>query len=52
MFGFSIDVCAPVMLKATVAFRSRARSLQRVVYCLFGNEAYDNFRKVLDEVDK
>jgi len=52
MFGFSIDFCAPVMLQATVAFRSRARSLQRVVYCLFGTEAYDNFRKVLDEVDK
>src|SRR5262245_54697088 len=36
MFGFPIDFCAPVMLRATDAFRSRARSLQRVVYCLFG----------------
>ena len=52
MFGFPIDFCAPVMLKTTVAFRNRARSLQRVVYCLFGTEAYENFRRVLDEVDK
>lgn len=52
MFGFPIPFCAPVMLKTTVAFRNRARSLQRVVYCLFGTEAYDNFRKVLDEIEQ
>jgi len=51
MFGFPIDFCAPVMLQATVAFRPRARSLQRVVYCLFGDDAFQNFRKVLEEVD-
>ena len=51
MFGFPIDFCAPVMLDATIAFRSRARSLQRVVYCLFGPDAYENFRRALDEVD-
>jgi len=52
MFGFPIDFCAPVMLDATVAFRPRARSLQRVIYCLFGNESYENFKRVLDGIDQ
>lgn len=52
MFGFPMDFCAPVMLEATVAFRPRARSLQRVIYCLFGNEAYENFKRVLDGIDQ
>jgi O-acetyl-ADP-ribose deacetylase (regulator of RNase III) len=51
MFGFPIDFCAPVMLEATVAFRSRARSLQRVIYCLFGTESYEKFRRVLEEIE-
>jgi len=52
MFGFPIDFCAPVMLEATMAFRNRARSLQRVVYCLFGEESYENFRKALAEIER
>lgn len=52
MFGFPIDFCAPVMLDATVAFRPRARSLQRVIYCLFGNEAYETFRRVFEEIEQ
>jgi len=52
MFGFPIDVCAPVMLHATVAFRPRARSLQRVVYCLFSEASFESFQHVLAEVDR
>ncbi|HJW95398.1 MAG TPA: macro domain-containing protein [Thermoanaerobaculia bacterium] len=51
MFGFPIDFCAPVMLGATLEFRPRARSLQRVIYCLFGTESYERFRHVLEEIE-
>jgi O-acetyl-ADP-ribose deacetylase (regulator of RNase III) len=52
MFGFPIDFCAPVMLDATLAFRPRARSLQRVIYCLFGAEAHESFRRALEEIEQ
>lgn len=43
--------CARNMLQATVDFRSRARSLQRVVYCLFGKVSHDLFTRVLQELE-
>lgn len=49
-FGFSFERCAHIMLGATLDFRSRARSLQRVVYFLFGDEPYTTFQRVLTEL--
>ena len=43
--------CARNMLQATVDFRSRARSVQRVVYCLFGKASHDLFTRVLQELE-
>lgn len=51
MFGFPFERCARVMIGATIDFRKNARSLQRVVYCLFGVEAYDVFARVLKELE-
>lgn len=51
VFGFPIERCARVMLGATIDFKSHARSLQRVVYCLFGADPYDQFRRVLEELE-
>jgi O-acetyl-ADP-ribose deacetylase len=50
-FGFSNERCARVMLTATMEFRSRARSLQRAVFCLFGKEEFQDFDRVLKELE-
>ena len=51
-FGFSTERCARVMLAATLQHRSRARSLQRAVFCLFGPEEYAIFERVLGEIEQ
>ena len=50
-FGFSTERCARVMLGATIDHRSRARSLQRAVFCLFGSQEYAVFESVLKELE-
>jgi O-acetyl-ADP-ribose deacetylase (regulator of RNase III) len=50
-FGFTIERCARVMLTATMQHRSRARSLQRAVFCVFGAQEYAVFEKVLGELE-
>ena len=39
--------CARVMIRAAISFRSRARSLQRVVFVLFNEEAHNAFERAL-----
>jgi O-acetyl-ADP-ribose deacetylase (regulator of RNase III) len=46
--GFTSERAAQVMLGATFDYRSRARSLQRATFCLFGQDEYDAFSRVLD----
>jgi O-acetyl-ADP-ribose deacetylase (regulator of RNase III) len=43
----AVDRCAEIMLDVTLDFASRARSLQRVVYCLFNESVYEAFDRVL-----
>lgn len=50
-FGFPVERCARIMLGAAVDFRGRARSLQRVVYCLFGKDPHATFTRVLKELE-
>ena len=50
-FGFDTERCARVMLAATIDFRNRARSLQRAVYCLMGQEEHAIFARVLQELE-
>jgi len=45
-----LEEIATVMIQAALDFRSRARSLQRVVFCLFGAQAYDIFERLLREL--
>lgn len=49
--GFTTERCARVMVRTALDFRSRARSLQRAVFCLFGQEEYSIFESVLAELD-
>src|SRR6266498_1632926 len=50
-FGLPLERSARVMLAATIDFRPQARSLRRVVYCLFGAEAHAEFARVLRELE-
>lgn len=50
VFGMSYERCARIMLGAAVDFRGHARSLRRVVFCLFGKDPYDDFDRVLREL--
>jgi O-acetyl-ADP-ribose deacetylase len=50
-FGFDIERCARVMIAAAIDFRTRARSLQRAVFCLLGHEEYAIFERVLRELE-
>jgi O-acetyl-ADP-ribose deacetylase len=49
-FGFTSERCARAMLPAALDHRARARSLQRAVFCLFGQEEYKAFERVLGEL--
>ena len=49
--GFETERCARVMLRAALDFRTRARSLHRVVFCLFGKEEYAIFESVMKELE-
>lgn len=44
--------CARAMIGAAIEFRLRARSLRRVVFCLFGKKPYEVFAEVLRELDR
>lgn len=47
---FTSERCAKVMLAAAIEHRSSARSLQRLVFCLFGAKEYAAFERALGEL--
>ncbi len=51
VFGISYEECARIMIGTAVDFRGQARSLRRVVFCLFGRDAYDDFERVLRNLE-
>ena len=46
----NVDRIARVMIGAALDFRTRARSLQRAVFCLFGKPEFDAFDRALKEL--
>jgi O-acetyl-ADP-ribose deacetylase (regulator of RNase III) len=50
-FGFALDRSARTMLTATIAYRARARSLQRTVFFLFSKEELTIFTRILEELE-
>jgi len=50
VFGFPIDRCAGIMLGAVREYLQGETGLARVVFCLFGAEAYGVFEDALDEI--
>lgn len=49
IFGFPIQRCADIMLKTTIDYLKSQTDLQRVVFCLFGQESYQVFEKQLNK---
>ena len=43
---------AGVVLRAALDFRAHARSLQRVVFCAFSEQTYDEFGRLLEELGR
>jgi O-acetyl-ADP-ribose deacetylase (regulator of RNase III) len=49
--GYTTERCARAMIPVAIEHRDHARSLQRVVFCLFGPEEHAVFDKVLRELE-
>lgn len=49
--ALGLERCAHAMLRATLDYRARARSLHRAIFCLFGAEEHAAFTRALGELD-
>jgi O-acetyl-ADP-ribose deacetylase (regulator of RNase III) len=47
IFGYPINRCAEVMLTATIGYLRGKTGLEKVAFCLWGEEAYGTFEKAL-----
>ena len=47
VFGFPIERCAEIMLSATIDYLQGETGLVRVVFCLYGQEAFGVFEGVI-----
>ena len=50
IFGFPIERCADIMLSNTIGYLREETGLEKVIFCLYGEEAFDIFRKVLTKI--
>ncbi len=49
IFGYPIQRCAEVMLKATIDYLKGQTGLEKVVFCLFGRDSYKVFEDQLKQ---
>lgn len=47
IFGYPLDRCASIMLETTRTYLENDSQIERVVFCLFDDHAYDVFKKKL-----
>jgi O-acetyl-ADP-ribose deacetylase len=47
IFGFPIQRCAEIMLQTTIEYLQGNTGLERVVFCLYGQDSYDVFARQL-----
>ena len=47
VFGFPVDKCAEIMLTVTVEYLKRPSKLFRVIFCLWSEENFNTFEKVM-----
>jgi len=50
VFGFPIEKCADIMLTIVVEFLKRPTKLKQVVFCLWGQDAFNIFRQRLEKI--
>ena len=49
IFGFPIQRCAEIMLKTTIDYLKGQTPLEKVVFCLFGQDSYQVFESQLNK---
>lgn len=49
VFGFPIQRCAEIMLKTTIDYLNGQTGLEKVIFCLFGQDAYQVFANQLHQ---
>lgn len=49
IFGYPLERCASIMLRTTRLFAEEATKVERVIFCLFGSEAFETFRREHEE---
>lgn len=47
IFGFPLDRCAKIMLSTAIEYLKGETGIERVVFCLFGNESFEEFKNRL-----
>ena len=50
IFGYPIDMCAEIMLDTTIKYIQGSTGLERIVFCLFGQDNYKIFEERLKQV--
>ena len=50
VFGFPVERCAEIMLSSTIDYLQQETGLDRVVFCLYGQEAFGVFEAVLEKI--
>lgn len=50
IFGFPIERCAEIMLTTTIEYLKGETKLEKVVFCLFGQEAFITFKDTLERL--
>ena len=49
IFGFPIKRAAKIMLDTTITYLKEKTNLEKVVFCLFGKDSFDVFKKQLEK---
>jgi O-acetyl-ADP-ribose deacetylase (regulator of RNase III) len=49
IFGFPIERCAKIMLRTTIDYLKGQTGLEKVIFCLFGQDSYEVFEKQLKQ---
>ena len=53
IFGFPIERCAEIMLKTTIGYLQEQTGLEKIVFCLFGQDSYEVFtNQLMQEISK
>ncbi len=47
IFGFPLDRCAQIMIATTLEYLRADTKIEKVIFCLFGKESYEAFKKEL-----